>query len=497
MPAPPFRSHPVETTSRRAILRQAPFWATILVFPATACAQTVIDAGLFIDIPKLRLPEMTTTIVTAGWSRKGLGGARYVLDPNVDAAWVTSHPRSAAISADGRGFRLDRTGGDVKRYGAIGDGVADDTAAINEALSGGGTVTLSGPSNFLVTDRLLMPVSRTRLSFEASVTLLISAWRYRGGQVPFGNSIHITGDDCEVLGAGPTSVLQNDHSDANGIGFLHCGGGRVTGLTLRGDKHHVSAIKDDTFQSAISIINDPASNDEGRRSRTVVEDCTISDWTQYGINLYGALVRDVIIRRNAIANIGRIDDRESVGAGIAVTRGIGSLRIEGNSIDDNKGCGVFISSAGVVIEGIAIIDNRIRNNGQEGVCCSEEKQFGGINAIGMRTITIVGNRIEGNRRGGIRAGTYDGVGTIIDMTIDNNLIANNYGSGILLQSNTDPSRSIDITVRNNRFIANLEYGIAIGLNQLRLRHAGNRFDRNGQGESIDYRDGAAHPLAER
>ncbi len=259
----------------------------------------------------------------------------------------------------------------------------------------------------------------------------------------------------------------------------------------------MSAIKDDTFQSAISIINDPASNDEGRRSRTVVEDCTISDWTQYGINLYGALVRDVIIRRNAIANIGRIDDRESVGAGIAVTRGIGSLRIEGNSIDDNKGCGVFISSAGVVIEGIAIIDNRIRNNGQEGVCCSEEKQFGGINAIGMRTITIVGNRIEGNRRGGIRAGTYDGVGTIIDMTIDNNLIANNYGSGILLQSNTDPSRSIDITVRNNRFIANLEYGIAIGLNQLRLRHAGNRFDRNGQGESIDYRDGAAHPLAER
>lgn len=466
----------------------------MLAFPATACAQTDVDAGLFVDIPKLRLPDGVTAIVTKGWSRKGVGGARYVLDPRVDAAWVARRPRSAAISPDGRGFRLDRTGGDVKRYGAIGDGVADDTAAINEALADGGTILLSGPGTFRVTDRLSIPVSRTRLLFEASVTLHSAAWRYRGGQVPFGNAIHITGDDCEVTGAGPTSVLRNDRSDANGIGFLHCGGGRVAGLTLRGDKQHLSAITDDTFQSGISIINDPASNERGRPSRTVVEDCTISDWMQYGINLYGALVRDVAIRRNVITGIGRTEDRESVGAGIAVTRGVGALRIEENDIVGNKGCGVFASSAGVEMDGITITGNRIRNNDREGICCSEEAHFGGVDAVGMRAIAIIGNRIEGNDAAGIRAGTYDGVGTITGMTIADNRIADNRGSGILLQSNTDPSRSIDMTVRNNQFIANRDYGIAIGLNRLGLYHAGNRFDRNGRGESIDYRGGTARAL---
>ncbi|MBN9993885.1 hypothetical protein JJD03_14860, partial [Listeria monocytogenes] len=79
-----------------------------------------------------------------------------------------------------------------------------------------------------------MPVDATRLQFEASVTLHTSAWQFRGSQIPFGNAIHVTGDDCEITGAGPSSIIRNDRSDANGIGFLHCGGGRVASLSLQG-----------------------------------------------------------------------------------------------------------------------------------------------------------------------------------------------------------------------------------------------------------------------
>lgn len=466
-------------------------------FSTVACAQELADVGLFVDIPTLRLPESVTTIVTKGWSRKGSGGARYVFDPKIDVAWVRRYPRSSAISANGRGFRLDQVGGDVRQYGAIGDGRQDDTAAINEALSQGGSIALSGPAIYRVTGRLLMPIDGTRLQFDASVTLHANAWEYRGGQIPFGNTIHITGDNCEVVGAGPTSVIRNDGSDANGIGFLHCGGGRVAGLSLQGGKERLSAIKDDTFQSGISIVNDPASNRRGNISRTIVEDCTISEWMQYGINLYGALARDVALRRNVITQIGLTGDKESVGSGIAITRGAGPIRIQGNTISGNKGCGIFVSSAGVQINKIVIVDNRISDNGREGICCSEEKPFGAVAAIGQVGVTIQKNRIENNGAAGIRIGTYDGVGSIAALTILDNQVMGNRGSGVLLQANTDPARSVDANVANNQFTANGDYGVTIGLNRIRLRHGGNSFDRNRRGDTIDHRSGTARRLMEQ
>lgn len=497
MPDPETHPFLLWRLSRRDILRQVPPATVMFGFSTVACAREPANAGLFANIPTLRLPENVTTIVTEGWSRKGSGGARYVFDPTIDVAWVRRYPRSSAISANGRGFRLDQAGGDVRQYGAIGDGRQDDTAAINEALSRGGSVTLSGPAVYRVTGRLLMPIDGTRLQFDASVTLHANAWQYRGGQIPFGNTIHITGDNCEVVGTGPTSVIRNDGSDANGVGFLHCGGGRVAGLSLQGGKGRLSAIKDDTFQSGISIVNDPASNRRGNISRTIVEDCTISEWMQYGINLYGALARDVVLRRNVITRIGLIGDKESVGSGIAITRGAGPIRIQGNTISGNKGCGVFVSSAGVQITNIVIMDNRISDNGREGICCSEEKLFGAVAAIGQDGVTINKNRIENNGAAGVRVGTYDGVGSIVALSIVDNQISGNRGSGMLLQANTDPARGVDANVTDNQFTANGDYGVTIGLNRIRLRHGRNSFERNRQGDTIDHRGGIARRLMEQ
>jgi len=496
MPDRDYHLTSLQSMSRRDLLQRAPIAAAMLGFPTVACAQESANAGLFIDIATLQWPASVTTIVTEGWSRKGIGGGRYVFDSRIDRTWVQRYPRSSAISADGRGFRLYQIGGDVRQYGAIGDGRQDDTAAINEALSRGGSVTLPGPATYRVTGRLLVPIDATQLQFDASVTLHTTAWRYRGGQIPFGNAIHITGDDCEIVGAGPTSVIRNESSDANGIGFLHCGGGRVAGLSLQGGKDQLSAITDDTFQSAISIVNDPASNRHGRPSRTVVEDCTISNWMQYGINLYGALARDIVIRRNVITHSGVTDDRESVGGGIAVTRGVGPVLIERNVIASNKGCGVFISSAGVQITDIVILENQIAHNGREGICCSEERQFGAIASVGQRGVTIRKNRINNNSAAGVRAGTYDGVGSIVGLSILDNDVARNRGSGVLLQANTDATQSVDAVVTDNRFVANGDYGIAIGLNRIGLRYGGNRFDRNRQGDSVDHRGGTAHRIIE-
>lgn len=83
----------------------------------------------------------TKGIDTIGHSVAGVGGARYVFDAAVNAAFVTANPRTAFLAADGRGFRLDHTQRlTLEMFGAVADYVSntnrgtDNYAAIMAAL---------------------------------------------------------------------------------------------------------------------------------------------------------------------------------------------------------------------------------------------------------------------------------------------------------------------------------------------------------------------------
>lgn len=488
------RHHPRCSPTRRELLRCGGAAATFLCIPTVACAQTEPLLDRFADLAGHAVPAGARTVLTRGWRESGIGGARYVFDPRVDRDWVRRNPRSSAITADGRGFRLDTHGGDVRRYGALGDGTTDDADAINEALRHGGTVVLTGPATYLVQDRLLLTISQTRLAFDAAVRLRTQAWRYRGTQQPFGNAIHVTADDCTIVGSGATSVLETFDSDANGIGFFHCSGGRVSGLKLIGGKNRLRAIIDDTFQSGISIVNDRANNPDARPSRVVIEDCAIFDWMQYGINIYGNLASNIIVRRTKIARSGQSGDPQSVGAGIALTRGVGPVLVASTNISDCTGFGILISSAGAQIQDIILSGNRITGNGADGIRCSEEHHYSGVAAIGQQHVTIRDNIIERNAGMGIRAGTYDGIGSIRDLRIERNRIASNFGSGILLQANPMPGRGVEAVVNGNELVSNGDYGLAIGENRIQLRHDANRYEGNRRGRTVDYRNGAPRSL---
>ena len=112
---------------------------------AGASLPNIAILPLFIDASRARLPGACAMVWTGGHSRIGQGAACYGHDPVVTAAYVLAHPRTAFIDADGRGFRLLVQDVNVRQTGAIGDGRADDTAAIQEALAivekaGGGIV---------------------------------------------------------------------------------------------------------------------------------------------------------------------------------------------------------------------------------------------------------------------------------------------------------------------------------------------------------------------
>lgn len=88
--------------------------------------------GNFSVASTLNIPNGTDLVQTSGFSTRGIGQARYVYDPAVDATFVLNYPRMSFISANGRGFRLAEPDINVQMFGAKGDGVTDDRPALQE-----------------------------------------------------------------------------------------------------------------------------------------------------------------------------------------------------------------------------------------------------------------------------------------------------------------------------------------------------------------------------
>lgn len=128
---------------------------------AGAPSPNIVILPLFIDADRVRLPAACALVWTGGHSQTGQGAACYRREPVVTAAYARAHPRTAFIDADGRGFRLLVQDVNVRQTGAIGDGRADDTAAIQEALTvvetvGGGTVGIPS-GDYRITAPLILP----------------------------------------------------------------------------------------------------------------------------------------------------------------------------------------------------------------------------------------------------------------------------------------------------------------------------------------------------
>ena len=71
-----------------------------------------------------------------GHLTRGVGAARYAYDPEIDAAYVAAHPRTAFLSKNGRGFAINETVVDPLMTGAEG-GALDDTDAVQAAIDTG------------------------------------------------------------------------------------------------------------------------------------------------------------------------------------------------------------------------------------------------------------------------------------------------------------------------------------------------------------------------
>jgi hypothetical protein len=134
--------------------------------------EVVTEIGLFLEAGRRIIPLNINIIKTSGYAAKGRGGAYYIYDPTVNAVYAAANRRTSFFNtANSRGFRLAAPSTvDVWQTGAIGDGLTDDTDAIQAAFdiaqtAGGGVVFLP-VGEYKITSTLNIPGN---ISIEGNV----------------------------------------------------------------------------------------------------------------------------------------------------------------------------------------------------------------------------------------------------------------------------------------------------------------------------------------
>lgn len=124
----------------------------------------VADVGLATGIAAQHLAAPVNALCTSGYSVHGKGAATYVSDALATAGLAAAHPRICKQSLDGRYWRLDGEI-DITKLGAIGDGTADDTAAIQAAINLGRAV-FAPAGTYKITSTINFPFENTEFRGE-------------------------------------------------------------------------------------------------------------------------------------------------------------------------------------------------------------------------------------------------------------------------------------------------------------------------------------------
>lgn len=339
----------------------------------------------------------------------------------------------------------------VLDYGADATGSASSVAAFNAALALGGTVYVPS-GTYKLDSRVEMLVDGTTLWLAANVTLNLSG--VPATQSPFGNQIHVYANNCAVIGSGPSSLLQiTGGSQANAIGILHHYGLTVRDVTIDGDKANGTAIADDTFMSGVSIVcasADGATVD----AKAIIDGCTIRNFLQYGVNVYGDKASGTKIVNCTIYDNGKAADALSVGSGVVCTRANSQIAIANNTITGNKFMGIFCSSAGLDGTDWTVTGNICSGNGNNGIGFAEQSNYASVINVGLKNISVTGNVCRDNGRSGIEL-SVDTVGFLKEFTITGNVCNDNTLNGIgLLCTNTAPQIVSDVIVLGNTCVNN-------------------------------------------
>jgi hypothetical protein len=341
---------------------------------------------------------------------------------------------------------------DVRAYGAVGDGVTNDTtavqAAITAAIAAGGGVVFFPAGTYVVSTGLsngtIFSISSPNLTFRGAgkkVSIIKSSTAMGAGHTLFAvnSTSRVVFEDLGVQAAvsSPSSNAIYFNASAN------CEVHRVWVDTQFGWSAFLGSGSTGNVIEKLESAGTSSSNniEINASSYNTVEDCDLTGTTSgNGVELYenGGSIIGNVVQNNRM--------RGTVASGVAVFGTTGG-RVEGNKIDGATTAGIYVANSEANPStgggGLKIIGNTIRGTtaagGGAGIYIT--RAFGGA---GPSEVTITANTVTTS------ASTIPGIlinATAMRTSLVGNTITLNGGHGIVI--NEGRANIIGNTVQNN------------------------------------------------
>ena len=344
--------------------------------------------------------------------------------------------------------RLGDVAGDaiaVEAFGAVGDGVSDDTAALAAAVASGRPVRL-GAKTYVVNGQFSVSVAGTRLLGTAGASVL-----RRGSQVGNGAWISIEADDFSAEGVvfdanraavsvdswGVLVTALCTRSRFVGCGFRNAAGSVLgSGLVVQASS---PAVCDHVVRDCVFSGNAVHGLWVQACVGVMVQGCRAHGNGAYGLNLDfndPGLVRRLRLvqvvgnrcwgnqRGIAVGNFNVPNTSPPVWGNADPDAAL--VIVAGNICHDNAVYGIAASGLGVLLEGNLLAGNGTAGNGGAGILANVSgsvvsgNMVTGASAYGIDCGGSVGSEISGNRVSGAVVGINCGGGT--DLAVAGNRV---------------------------------------------------------------------------
>jgi|GEM_PF-6081514 parallel beta-helix repeat protein len=321
---------------------------------------------------------------------------------------------------------------DIRAYGAVGDGVSDDSAALQNALNSGGNILVPAGYTFVTGSSLSIPSDST-LTIDGTI---IAASTLDAPVITAAGATRV-----KLLGTGTINVNASKRSSVQkklaAVMLDDCTLCEVNGLTVLGDRR---GGEGGTGNNGIIHLNN----------------CT--DSVVEGVKIYHSPIDGIFITggsRNAVRNNNGYNIRGSMlGSNSSPTH----LSVSGNFAD---ACGytcISVNGDYSVVKG-----NIAKNSAYSGISLghdtatshahnsivaaniSEGNTLDGISIAFSHHSIISDNVAEGNARKGIyvQFQSTHANGTAMGLLIKGNNLTNNTGGGIYIRNHSGPGHIIE------------------------------------------------------